>query len=99
MDSLNSRFHRTTYMVTSTLVLSYAAGHPRMIDLDVFVSGPREWDLIQTAMYYDSLGWPTEAEYADFVAGYGFDVRKWAGYAVLRRVRERRRQSSRRIGI
>lgn len=28
-------------------------------------------------MYYDSFGWHTEAEYADFVAGYGFDVREW----------------------
>ncbi|MEU0210150.1 aminoglycoside phosphotransferase family protein [Streptomyces canus] len=64
------------------------AGHPRVIDLDGFATGPREWDLMQTAMYYDSFGWHTEVEYADFVAGYGFDVREWAGYAVLRSVRE-----------
>ncbi|MGW3021214.1 phosphotransferase enzyme family protein [Streptomyces longwoodensis] len=69
-------------------VLRDAADYPRVIDLDGFATGPREWDLMQTAMYYDSFGWHTEAEYADFVAGYGFDVREWAGYAVLRSVRE-----------
>ncbi|UQA93114.1 phosphotransferase enzyme family protein [Streptomyces halobius] len=69
-------------------VLLDAAGHPKAIDLDGFVTGPREWDLMQTAMYYDSFGWHTEAEYADFVEGYGFDVRQWSGYAVLRGVRE-----------
>ncbi|MFB8760784.1 phosphotransferase enzyme family protein [Streptomyces nigra] len=69
-------------------VLRDEADHPRVIDLDGFATGPREWDLMQTAMYYDSFGWHTEAEYADFVAGYGFDVREWAGYAVLRSVRE-----------
>lgn len=69
-------------------VLRDAAGRPRVIDLDGFVTGPREWDLMQTAMYYDSFGWHTEAEYADFAEGYGFDVREWPGYAVLRSVRE-----------
>ncbi|MGW6258532.1 phosphotransferase enzyme family protein [Streptomyces sp. NPDC055085] len=69
-------------------VLRNAAGQPKVIDLDGFVTGPREWDLMQTAMYYDSFGWHTEAEYADFVAGYGFDVREWSGYAALRSIRE-----------
>ncbi|MGO4425921.1 phosphotransferase family protein, partial [Streptomyces sp. MCAF7] len=69
-------------------VLHDAADQPKVIDLDGFVAGPREWDLMQTAMYYDSFGWHTEAEYADFAAGYGFDVRKWSGYAVLRSIRE-----------
>ncbi|MFF7145424.1 phosphotransferase enzyme family protein [Streptomyces nodosus] len=69
-------------------VLRDAEGHPKVIDLDGFATGPREWDLIQTAMYYDSFGWHTEAEYADFADGYGFDVRQWSGYTVLRSVRE-----------
>ncbi|WP_129767455.1 aminoglycoside phosphotransferase family protein [Streptomyces sp. L-9-10] len=69
-------------------VLHDAEGHPKVIDLDGFATGPREWDLMQTAMYYDSFGWHTEAEYADFAEGYGFDVRQWSGYAVLRSVRE-----------
>ncbi|MFD4143269.1 phosphotransferase enzyme family protein [Streptomyces sp. NPDC058572] len=69
-------------------VLRDTHGRPKVIDLDGFVTGPREWDLMQTAMYYDSFGWHTEAEYADFADGYGFDVRQWSGYAVLRSVRE-----------
>ncbi|WP_328440562.1 aminoglycoside phosphotransferase family protein [Streptomyces sp. NBC_00444] len=69
-------------------VLHDATGRPKVIDLDGFVTGPREWDLMQTAMYYDSFGWHTEVEYADFVAGYGFDVREWPGYSILRSVRE-----------
>ncbi|MFJ4078451.1 phosphotransferase enzyme family protein [Streptomyces iakyrus] len=69
-------------------VLRDEVGNANVIDLDGFVTGPREWDLIQTAMYYDSFGWHTEAEYADFVAGYGFDVREWPGYTVLRSIRE-----------
>ncbi|WP_327744089.1 aminoglycoside phosphotransferase family protein [Streptomyces europaeiscabiei] len=69
-------------------VLHDAEGHPKVIDLDGFATGPREWDLMQTAMYYDSFGWHTEAEYADFAESYGFDVRQWSGYTVLRSVRE-----------
>ncbi|MFD3561905.1 phosphotransferase enzyme family protein [Streptomyces sp. NPDC058686] len=69
-------------------VLRDADEQPRVIDLDGFAVGPREWDLMQTAMYYDSFGWHTEDEYADFVTGYGFDVRQWSGYSVLRSVRE-----------
>ncbi|TDB76056.1 aminoglycoside phosphotransferase family protein [Actinomadura sp. KC216] len=69
-------------------VLRDAVGHPHVIDLDGFATGPREWDLMQTAMYYDTFGWHTEREYADFAVGYGFDVREWAGYAVLRSMRE-----------
>jgi Ser/Thr protein kinase RdoA (MazF antagonist) len=63
-------------------------GHPVLIDLDGFAIGPREWDLVLTAMYYDSFGWHTAAEYAAFVEEYGFDVMRWPGYPVLRDVRE-----------
>lgn len=69
-------------------VLRDAEERPTVIDLDGFAVGPREWDLMQTAMYYDSFGWHSEDEYADFVTGYGFDVRQWSGYRVLRSVRE-----------
>ncbi|MEU3580750.1 phosphotransferase [Streptomyces globisporus] len=69
-------------------VLRDEVGHPKVIDLDGFVTGPREWDLIQTAMCYDSFGWHTEAECVDFVAGYGSDVREWPGCAVLRSICE-----------
>jgi aminoglycoside phosphotransferase (APT) family kinase protein len=63
-------------------------GRPVVIDLDGFAIGPREWDLVLTAMYYDSFGWHTREEYEAFVGVYGFDVMEWAGYPVLRDVRE-----------
>ena len=63
-------------------------GHPVLIDLDGFAVGPREWDLVLTALYYDSFGWHTPTEYADFTRIYGFDIMTWPGYPVLRDVRE-----------
>jgi aminoglycoside phosphotransferase (APT) family kinase protein len=69
-------------------VLCDAQGAPVLIDLDGFAIGPREWDLVLTAMYYDSFGWHTREEYEDFSRVYGYDVRQWPGYPVLREVRE-----------
>jgi aminoglycoside phosphotransferase (APT) family kinase protein len=63
-------------------------GAPVLIDLDGFAIGPREWDLVLTAMYYDSYGWHTRAEYEDFARVYGYDIRQWPGYPALREVRE-----------
>lgn len=59
-----------------------------LIDLDGFAAGPREWDLVLTAMYFERFGWHTAREYREFVAAYGFDVMSWPGYPVLRDVRE-----------
>ena len=59
-----------------------------LIDLDGFAIGPREWDLVLTAMYYDSFGWHTREEYNAFSETYGFDVMSWPGYPALRDVRE-----------
>src|SRR3569833_8189 len=69
-------------------VLHDREGKPVVIDLDGFAIGPREWDLVLTAMYYDSFGWHTREEYEAFVRVYGFDVMGWPGYPVLRDVRE-----------
>jgi aminoglycoside phosphotransferase (APT) family kinase protein len=69
-------------------VLHDREGQPVVIDLDGFAIGPREWDLVLTAMYYDSFGWHTREEYEAFVRVYGFDVMEWPGYPVLRDVRE-----------
>lgn len=59
-----------------------------LIDLDGFAAGPREWDLVLTAMYFEHLGWHTAGEYQRFAAVYGFDVLTWRGYPVLRDMRE-----------
>lgn len=69
-------------------VLRDPQGAPVLIDLDGFAIGPREWDLVLTAMYYDSFGWHTRQEYEDFARVYGYDIRQWPGYPVLREVRE-----------
>lgn len=62
--------------------------HPVLADLDSFGLGPREWDLIQTALFYDRLGWHTEHEYQIFVECYGFDLLQWPGYQSLANIRE-----------
>ncbi len=69
-------------------VLHDRQGRPVVIDLDGFAVGPREWDLIQTAIFYDRFGWHTREEYEAFVRVYGFDVMTWPGYPVLRDARE-----------
>ena len=63
-------------------------GNPVVIDLDGFAVGPREWDLIQTALFYDHYGWHTREEYETFARVYGYDIMQWAGYPVLADVRE-----------
>jgi aminoglycoside phosphotransferase (APT) family kinase protein len=69
-------------------VLRDEHGNPVVIDLDDFATGPREWDLIQTAIYYDRFGWHTREEYDTFTRIYGYDLLGWRGYPVLAEVRE-----------
>jgi len=69
-------------------VLRDERGNPVVIDLDGFAIGPREWDLIQTALYFDHYGWHTRQEYETFARVYGYDIMKWPGYPVLADVRE-----------
>ena len=63
-------------------------GNPVVIDLDDFATGPREWDLIQTAIYYDRFGWHTREEYETFARVYGYDIMQWPGYPLLAGIRE-----------
>ena len=53
-------------------VLRDYRGNPVVIDLDGFAIGPREWDVVLTAMYYDSFGWHTREEYQTFVQNLRF---------------------------
>ncbi|MBQ1092066.1 phosphotransferase enzyme family protein [Streptomyces sp. B93] len=69
-------------------VLRHRDGHAVLIDLDGFALAPREWDLIQTAIFYDRYRWHTKAEYTDFVHRYGFDLMNWPGYETLADLRE-----------
>ncbi|GAA2570372.1 phosphotransferase family protein [Pseudonocardia hydrocarbonoxydans] len=59
-----------------------------LIDLDSFSTGPREWDLVQTALFYDRLGWHTSGEYTEFVDVYGYDLMSWSAYGELADMRE-----------
>jgi aminoglycoside phosphotransferase (APT) family kinase protein len=69
-------------------VLHDDRGNPVVIDLDGFAVGPREWDLIQTALFYDHYGWHTRKEYETFARMYGYDIMQWPGYPLLANVRE-----------
>jgi hypothetical protein len=63
-------------------------GQPVLIGLDHVAIGPREWDLVPTATYYDSFGWIEKEDYDAFVATYGFDVTTRRAFATLRQIRE-----------
>ncbi|MFJ3797335.1 phosphotransferase enzyme family protein [Streptomyces sp. NPDC090088] len=69
-------------------ILRHRDGHAVLIDLDGVALAPREWDLVLTAMFYERYHWHTEAEYAEFVHRYGFDLMNWPGYDTLADLRE-----------
>jgi aminoglycoside phosphotransferase (APT) family kinase protein len=69
-------------------VLHDSCGNAVVIDLDGFAIGPREWDVVLTAIYYESFGWHAREEYETFVRVYGFDIMQWPGYPIMRAVRE-----------
>lgn len=56
-------------------------------DFEAVCVGPREWDLVPTAMAVARFGVPA-ADYRAFAAAYGRDVTQWDGYPVLRAMRE-----------
>jgi hypothetical protein len=72
----------------SSVLQSMWDGSPVLTDFGGFAAGPREWDLVLTAMYFERFGWHTQQEYLDFVTGYGFDIMDWPGYTLLRDIRE-----------
>jgi aminoglycoside phosphotransferase (APT) family kinase protein len=63
-----------------------APGRVVLADWDTVSTGPRETDLIPT-LQAPRFGLPL-AERDSFVAAYGRDIRQWAGYPVLRDIRE-----------
>jgi Ser/Thr protein kinase RdoA (MazF antagonist) len=62
-------------------------GQVVLLDFEAAAIGPREWDLLPTAIAVDRYRLPEET-YQEFADTYGFDVRRWDGYPVLREVRE-----------
>jgi len=62
-------------------------GHVVLLDFEAAAYGPREWDLLPTAIAVERYGLADE-RYREFAAAYGFDVRTWPGYPLLREIRE-----------
>ncbi|MGW0870476.1 phosphotransferase enzyme family protein [Streptomyces sp. NPDC002740] len=60
---------------------------PVLVDLETVSADLREHDLVVMALSLDRYGLPAEA-YDAFTETYGWDVREWAGCAVLRGARE-----------
>jgi aminoglycoside phosphotransferase (APT) family kinase protein len=97
LTELQDRYSKLEWELSSGVIHGDAAignalrdwnGRPVMIDLDNFAVGHREWDLILTAVYYDSFGWHKRAEYEDFAQAYGFDIMRWSGYPTLKELSE-----------
>jgi hypothetical protein len=60
---------------------------PILCDLDSLCVGPPEWDLTPMAVGWKRMGHPEE-RYQQLVESYGFDITSWAGFQVLRDLRE-----------
>ncbi|MFD3543727.1 phosphotransferase enzyme family protein [Streptomyces sp. NPDC058662] len=60
---------------------------PVLVDLETVSADLREHDLVVMALSRDRYGLPAES-YEAFTTAYGWDVRTWAGCAVLRGARE-----------
>ncbi|MEV4612962.1 aminoglycoside phosphotransferase family protein [Kitasatospora sp. NPDC049258] len=60
---------------------------PVLLDLEFVADDLREHDLVVLALSHDRYGVATE-DYVAFTAAYGWDVRDWPGFAVLRGARE-----------
>lgn len=60
---------------------------PVLLDPENVSHDLREHDLVVPALSHDRYGTSAE-EYREFAAGYGWDVRDWAGFTVLRGARE-----------
>lgn len=66
------------------------AGDVVLLDLERMAIGPPEWDLVSTAIKHTSFGFITAQQYDEFRDGYGHDVTAWAGFELLRDIRELR---------
>jgi aminoglycoside phosphotransferase len=65
-------------------------GRTVLLDLERCSTGPREWDLVSTAVKYVTYGQISQREFGRFSAAYGLDVTVWVGFVVFRDIRELR---------
>ncbi|WP_441247343.1 phosphotransferase enzyme family protein [Kitasatospora sp. McL0602] len=61
-----------------------------LLDFERTSQGPPEWDLTATAVGHGTFGTVSDKQYAQFCEAYGADVTTWAGYPILRDIRELR---------
>jgi aminoglycoside phosphotransferase len=71
-------------------VVTTVDGRVVLLDLERCSVGPREWDLVSTAVRHITSGLMDRVEYQSFCDAYGCDVTAWDGFAVLRDIRELR---------
>lgn len=74
-------------------IVSTQDGQVVLLDLERCSIGPPEWDLVSTAIKLTSFGWIAAEDYQDFCQRYGHDVTAWAGFELLRDIRELRMTS------
>ncbi|WP_133871246.1 phosphotransferase enzyme family protein [Paractinoplanes brasiliensis] len=60
---------------------------PVICDFDSSCDGPREWDLVPLAVGKLRFNYPVD-DYGALARQYGFDVLRWPGFPILRRLRE-----------
>lgn len=70
--------------------VAVTADRDLLLDFERTAYGPPEWDLTSTAVAADTFGKVSSAAYARFCDVYGHDVMRWAGYPILRGIRELR---------
>ncbi|WP_328532432.1 aminoglycoside phosphotransferase family protein [Nocardia cyriacigeorgica] len=63
-------------------------GEVYLLDLERTSLGPPEWDTVHTAIKHHTFGSITDTDYRAFCDAYGHDVTVWAGYELLRDLRE-----------
>jgi Ser/Thr protein kinase RdoA (MazF antagonist) len=61
-----------------------------MLDFERCSLGPPEWDLVSMAVSRVTTGWMSSADWTAYCDAYGHDVTEWAGFPVLRDIRELR---------
>jgi aminoglycoside phosphotransferase len=69
-------------------VVAAEDGTVLFLDLERCSLGPPEWDLVHTAIKYSSFAWISVGDYQEYCRVYGHDVAGWAGFALLRDIRE-----------
>lgn len=61
-----------------------------LLDFERCALGPPEWDLVSMAVSRVTTGWMSAADWAAYCNAYGHDVTEWAGFPILRDIRELR---------